>query len=91
LIISLFLQPAAGKPRSWLGSMMKSVVGSSALSKEDLAPILESLKEKLQSKNVASAIAEKVGGRACWEAFLWYRSVLFQCRFRKGFQAFQGF
>jgi signal recognition particle receptor subunit alpha len=52
--------PAAGKSRSWLGSMMKSVVGSSALSKADLAPILDSLKEKLQSKNVASEIAEKV-------------------------------
>lgn len=52
--------PASGKSRSWLGSMMKSVVGSSALSKADLEPMLDSLKEKLQSKNVASEIAEKV-------------------------------
>jgi signal recognition particle GTPase len=48
-----------GKPRSWLASMVRGVVGSSTLELEDVAPILEALQTKLMSKNVAQQIAAK--------------------------------
>jgi len=46
--------------RSWLGSMVRGVLGANALERGDVQPMLEALKTKLLSKNVASEIAEKL-------------------------------
>ena len=50
----------------WLGSMMKNinkkinVSGQAVLEESDVKPILETLKEKLISKNVAEEVAQKI-------------------------------
>lgn len=48
---------------SFLGSFVRSiktsVVGTSALTRDDIAPALVSLKRKLMERNVAEGIAEK--------------------------------
>jgi signal recognition particle receptor subunit alpha len=53
----------SGGATSLLGSFVRSiktsVVGTSALTHEDIAPALLSLKRKLMERNVAEGIAEK--------------------------------
>lgn len=41
-------------------SMFKGLVGSKALTKEDMAPVLEKMKDHLIAKNVAADIAYKL-------------------------------
>ncbi|QDZ21825.1 subunit alpha of signal recognition particle receptor [Chloropicon primus] len=54
------------KETSWLGGMMKNlnkkinVSGQAVLEESDVKPILETLKDKLISKNVAEEVAQKI-------------------------------
>lgn len=64
--LSWLLQGSSGGPkaRGVLGSFVSNlalrVVGSSALTAEDLAPALADMKRKLMERNVAEEIAGKV-------------------------------
>ena len=44
---------------SFVRNISMSVVGTGALTREDIAPALSQLKRKLMERNVAEAIAEK--------------------------------
>ncbi len=44
---------------SWVRSIKTSVVGTAALTREDIEPALKDLKRRLMERNVAENIAEK--------------------------------
>ena len=52
-------QAASSFLGSWVRSIKTSVVGTSALTPEDIEPALKDLKRRLMERNVAENIAEK--------------------------------
>lgn len=52
-------QAASSFLSSWVRSIKTSVVGTSALTREDIEPALKDLKRRLMERNVAENIAEK--------------------------------
>ena len=50
---------------SYLGNMIQSFTGSKILTEEDLIPVLQSMNEKLQEKNVAQEIADEMCASVC--------------------------
>ena len=44
---------------AWVRNIKTSVVGTAALTREDIAPALKDLKRRLMERNVANDIAEK--------------------------------
>ncbi|XP_068976434.1 signal recognition particle receptor subunit alpha homolog isoform X1 [Bombus flavifrons] len=53
-------KPQVQKKSNSMFSMFKSLVGNKSLKHEDMAPVLEKLKDHLISKNVAADIAQKL-------------------------------
>ena len=53
-------KPQVQKKTNSMFSMFKSLVGNKSLKREDMAPVLEKLKDHLISKNVAAEIAQKL-------------------------------
>ncbi|XP_017794132.1 PREDICTED: signal recognition particle receptor subunit alpha homolog isoform X5 [Habropoda laboriosa] len=53
-------KPQVQKKSSSMFSMFKSLVGNKSLKHEDMAPVLDKLKDHLISKNVAADIAQKL-------------------------------
>lgn len=53
-------KPQVQKKTSSMFSMFKSLVGNKCLKHDDMAPVLEKLKDHLISKNVAADIAQKL-------------------------------
>jgi len=48
------------KKRGWMANMLRGVSGKTVLDQQDIDPMLETLKSRLMSKNVAAEIADKL-------------------------------